>query len=83
MENFEHYLPTKFYFGKDSEKNIGAYVKAAGGTKVMIVSYGGVYPSEIALLETVRKSLKELDIWRLEESNQTQNFSFVWMRLKQ
>ena len=48
MENFEHYLPTKFYFGKDSEKNIGAYVKAAGGTKVMIVSYGGVYPSEIS-----------------------------------
>ena len=66
MENFEHYLPTKFYFGKDSEKNIGAYVKAAGGTKVMIVSYGGVYPSEIALLETVRKSLKEQGIGYLE-----------------
>ena len=31
-------MKNKFYFGKDSEKNIGAYVKAAGGTKEMIVS---------------------------------------------
>lgn len=27
MENFEHYLPTKFYFGKDSEKILGLMLK--------------------------------------------------------
>lgn len=65
MENFWTLFAYKIYFGK-IQKNIGAYVKAAGGTKVMIVSYGGVYPSEIALLETVRKSLKEQGIGYLE-----------------
>ena len=54
-----------FILGKDSEKNIGAYVKAAGGTKVMIVS-AGVYPIRNRLLETVRKSLKEQGIGYLE-----------------
>ncbi|MFR9062530.1 MAG: hypothetical protein ACLVJO_01500 [[Clostridium] scindens] len=47
MENFEHYLPTKFYFGK-IEKNVG-HVKAAGGTKVMIVSYGRIRQKSLCL----------------------------------
>lgn len=62
MENFELYLPTKYYFGRKQEENVGEYIKKAGGTKVMVVSYGGLYPAEAKLLEVVRASLSRAEV---------------------
>ena len=35
MENFTFYSPTYFVFGKETEKQTGAYVKKYGGHKVL------------------------------------------------
>jgi len=57
MNNFEFYSPTKVIFGKDVEKNIGAEIKAWGGTKVLI-HFGGSSAKKSGLLDTTEASLK-------------------------
>lgn len=61
MNNFVFYSPTCFIFGKDSEKECGAYVKKYGGTKVLI-HYGSGSVIKSGLLERVKKSLMEKNI---------------------
>ena len=65
MNNFTFYSPTYFVFGKDEEKNAGAYVKRFGGTKVLI-HYGGGSVVRSGLLERVRNSLREQGIDSVE-----------------
>lgn len=57
MENFTFYSPTKFAFGKDTEKNCGALVKEFGGSKVLL-HFGGGSAEKSGLLGRVRESLK-------------------------
>ena len=57
MNNFTFYVPTRFIFGKDEENNTGRYVKAEGGTKVLI-HYGGGSAVRSGLLDRVKASLE-------------------------
>ena len=56
MENFTFYSPTKFVFGKDTEKEAGRLVKEFGGSKVLI-HYGGGSVVRSGLLDRVKASL--------------------------
>ena len=57
MNNFTFYSPTYFAFGKDTEQEVGAYVKRFGGTKVLI-HYGGGSVVRSGLLGRVKEALK-------------------------
>lgn len=56
VNNFEYYVPTKVYFGKGEEKNVGKYIREYGAAHVMIV-YGGNSAKDSGLLELARASL--------------------------
>lgn len=56
MENFTSWTPTRVFFGEDTEKNTGKYVKEAGGSRVLIV-YGGGSVKRSGLLDRVKDSL--------------------------
>ena len=56
MERFDFYSPTKILFGKGREEEVGAQVKAFGGTKAVVV-YGGKSAKESGLLGRVEASL--------------------------
>ena len=61
MDNFIYYVPTKVYFGKGEEDNVGKYLKEYQPHKVLL-HYGGSSAEKSGLLNRVRKSLKENDI---------------------
>lgn len=56
MFNFQYYSPTKVIFGKETENQVGALVKAQGCKKVLI-HYGGGSVVRSGLLERVKASL--------------------------
>lgn len=56
MMNFDFYLPTKIYFGKGREKNVGEYIKERGYKKVLI-HYGQGSVVKSGLLDVVKTSL--------------------------
>ena len=58
MENFTFYSPTFFVFGKDSENQVGEYVKKFGGSKVLI-HFGGKSARSSGLLDRVEASLNQ------------------------
>jgi len=58
MDNFTFYSPTFFAFGKDTENQVGEYVKQFGGSKVL-VHYGGSSAKKSGLLDRVEASLKK------------------------
>jgi len=58
MENFTFYSPTFFVFGKDTENEVGQYVKQFGGSKVLI-HYGGKSAKSSGLLDRVEAALKK------------------------
>ena len=57
MENFTFYSPTKFVFGKGTEREAGALVKSFGGSNVL-VHYGGGSVIRSGLLDRVKASLE-------------------------
>ena len=61
MERFDFYSPTKILFGKGREAEVGAQVKAFGGTKVLVV-YGGKSARESGLIDRVESSLAEAGV---------------------
>ena len=61
MENFKFYAPTKVYFGKNEEKNIGKILKGYHPKKVLI-HYGGNSAIKSGLLDRVKKALEEENI---------------------
>lgn len=65
MKNFTYQIPTKFVFGRGAEAQVGAEVRALGGTKVLI-HYGGGSAVRSGLLERVKKSLDEAGIAHVE-----------------
>ncbi len=56
MKNFVQYTPTKVYFGKDTECEVGTYACAAGASRIFIV-YGGGSVVRSGLLKRVEESL--------------------------
>ena len=65
MENFTFYSPTKFVFGKDTEKEAGKLIREFGGSKVLI-HYGGGSVVRSGLLDRVKASLDEASLPYIE-----------------
>ncbi len=65
MENFTFYSPTKFVFGKDTEKETGKLIREFGGSKVLI-HYGGGSVVRSGLLDRVKVSLDEASLPYIE-----------------
>lgn len=61
MKNFVYDIPTKVYFGRDEENNVGKYLKEAGASKVLL-HYGGHSAEKSGLLDRVRKSMNDEEI---------------------
>ena len=61
MDNFTFYSPTYFVFGKNTENEVGQYVKKFGGKKVLL-HYGGGSAIRSGLIDRVRKSLNSFNI---------------------
>ena len=64
MDNFTFYSPTKFVFGKETEKEAGALVKSFGGSRVLIHYGGGSARS--GLVDRVKDSLKKAGLYFTE-----------------
>ena len=65
MFGFTYFAPTKVVFGKDTEKQAGALVRACGGSRVL-VHYGGSSALKSGLIGRVVKSLDEAGIFHVE-----------------
>ncbi|MCQ2535206.1 MAG: iron-containing alcohol dehydrogenase [Clostridia bacterium] len=63
--NFEYFSPTKVVFGKDTDKQVGALVKAQNAKKVLI-HYGGKSAVKSGLIDRVKASLDEAGIEHVE-----------------
>ena len=61
MNDFTYYNPTKIEFGRGKENNIGAYIKASGLQKILLV-YGGGSIKKTGLYERIIASLKKSNI---------------------
>ncbi len=57
MNNFNLFTPTKVVFGKDTESQTGALVKAFGGQKVLL-HYGSGSVIRSGLLDKIKASLQ-------------------------
>ena len=60
MKNFDYRLPTRFVFGKAAEKQVGALLKQAGATRVLLVCGNSAIRS--GLLDAIKRDLAEYDI---------------------
>ncbi len=58
MDNFTFYSPTQFIFGKGEENQAGHYVKAFGGTRVLL-HFGGGSAVKSGLIDRVSASLEK------------------------
>ncbi|MDR2390536.1 MAG: iron-containing alcohol dehydrogenase [Planctomycetota bacterium] len=65
MINFVYYAPTKVIFGKDTETQAGAEIKALGYKKAL-VHYGGASAKKSGVLDRVLKSLDGAGIGHVE-----------------
>ena len=61
MQDFKYYAPTKVFFGKSAEDNIGSALKELGVKKVL-VHYGQGSVVKSGLLDKVKSKLKDADI---------------------
>ena len=57
MKDFMFHLPTKVYFGKDADQNIGQKIVPYGASRVLLV-YGGGSVKRSGLLPRVQKDLE-------------------------
>lgn len=64
MTNFKFYNPTQIFFGRDEEKNIGAYTARYG--KRVLLHYGGGSIKKNGLYDTVVRSLKQQGVFFIE-----------------
>ena len=65
MRNFEHCVPTRFVFGRETEGRVGELVRELGGTKALVL-YGGGSAVRSGLIGRVRASLKEAGVESIE-----------------
>ncbi|MBO5452845.1 MAG: iron-containing alcohol dehydrogenase [Clostridia bacterium] len=65
MNDFIYYAPTKVYFGKDKENEVGKIIKDYG-YKTIMMQYGKESIKKIGLYDRVMKSLKDNEIEVIE-----------------
>ncbi len=65
MFGFTFYTPTKVVFGKDTEKETGRLISEYGGKRVL-VHFGGSSAVKSGLIDRVKASLDEADIFHVE-----------------
>ena len=65
MDNFYYHTPTKIYFGKGEENNVGKYVKEYSPRKVLL-HYGGSSAKKSGLLDKVKHLLEQENISYVE-----------------
>jgi len=56
--DFTYFTPTKVIFGRDTETQVGAQIRAFGGTRVLI-HYGGQSAVRSGLIDRVKASLEQ------------------------
>lgn len=61
MNHFNYYTPTRVVFGRDTEAQVGALVKAANAKRVLL-HYGGGSAQRSGLLDRIKASLDESGI---------------------
>ncbi len=64
MENFTYFTPTRVFFGKDTEQQVGEIVKSYGFERVML-HFGGGSVKKTGLYDTVVASLRQQGIFVL------------------
>ena len=67
MQSFAFYSPTRFVFGKGTERQAGSLIRELGGTRVLLV-YGGGSVKRSGLYERVVASLDEAGLPHVEIS---------------
>lgn len=60
--NFEYFSPTRVIFGKETEKQTGKLIREYEGSRVLVL-YGGKSAIRSGLLDLVKESLKEEDLY--------------------
>ena len=65
MENFTFYSPTYFVFGKETENEVGKYVRKFSGSNILI-HYGKSSVIKSGLLDRIKKSLEKENINYIE-----------------
>ena len=60
--NFEYFSPTRVIFGKETEKRTGKLIREYGGSRVLVL-YGGKSAIRSGLLDLVKESLREEDLY--------------------
>lgn len=61
MIDFNFVSPTKIFYGKDKENEVGSYIKSYGFKRVLLV-YGGNHALKSGLIDRVRTSLEEAEL---------------------
>ena len=77
MNNFNLFTPTKVVFGKDTESQTGALVKAFGGQKVLL-HYGSGSVVRSGLLDKIKASLQAEGIAFTELGGAVPNPRLAW-----
>lgn len=60
--SFEYFSPTRVIFGKETEKQTGKLIREYGGSRVLVL-YGGKSAVCSGLLDLVKESLKEEELY--------------------
>jgi len=78
MNNFIYYTPTKVFFGRDADKDVGSVIKQLGATRVLII-YGGGSVVRSGLLRKVSNSIGAAGLSYIEKGGVEPNpkVSFV------
>ena len=63
--SFEYFSPTRVIFGKETEKQTGKLIREYGGSRVLVL-YGGKSAVRSGLLDLVKESLKEEELYLQE-----------------
>ncbi len=79
MRDFIYYAPTKVFFGKDKEKEVGSIIKDYGFKKIMM-QYGKDSIKKSGLYDVVLKSLRENDIEVVEMGGVEPNPKLTFVR---
>lgn len=79
MRDFIYYTPTKVFFGKDKQKEIGKIVKEYGYDKIML-QYGQGSIKQSGLYDEVMKSLSDYDVQVVEMGGVEPNPKITFVR---
>ena len=60
--SFEYFSPTRVIFGEETEKQTGKLIREYGGSRVLVL-YGGKSAIRSGLLDLVKESLKEEELY--------------------